>query len=390
MGRSKKVLGDAMKSVDQNRGKTTYYKGSDPEIQAERADRNEEENRKRKTEKKDEAKKKWEKELQGRNYICERQVDRTKMGAHPIIDIINHWGLQFFFEPIKGYKPKLVFDFYVNMEVDEREQRITSQLGKKTVLITPNTIAKYLGNYKRPAPFSTTYPAIFPATGWSKSEEKIRNALTDKPLKLDRFVNGKLFEKYRVINKVVHYNLCPHGSEKRPWTEDAEIIFVFGSSEEVVDWALLIWRSMVRFRERGGPSKPNFPFPAMVTAICSDQGVMVPERLFPGTPGPITGGSVEKSKVLSQPPNPDTIGFPMPTARTQTGRIEEYVRGMAAQLQVVQAKQKRQETETRRTRRDISAIKRAMFWVAARCGKEDDVYVPTSGAHKIGGISKRG
>ncbi|KAF7134979.1 hypothetical protein RHSIM_Rhsim08G0141000 [Rhododendron simsii] len=372
MGRSKKLMGDAIKSVEPS-GKTSYLHRLDPEKQAARAERDDEENRKRKREKKDAEKRKWEKELKGRKYTCERQVDRSKMGTHAIIDIINQWGLQFFFKPIKGYKPKLVLDFYTNMEIDESEEKIQSKMGKKTVLITPSIIAKYLDNYKRPGHGSTTYPA----TAWSKTEEEIQKALTDKPLKTDRFVHGKLFEKYRVANKVVHYNLFPHGSEKRPRKEDGEVIFVFGSSEEVVDWAKFIWNQMVKFRQRSGPSKANIPFPAMVTCICENQGVMTPERLLPGTPGPITGGSLEKSKSLSQPPLSVTFGLPKSTAKTPSGRIEEYTRIMATQLQSVQTKQKKLETQMRRTRRDVSAIKRGMLWIAARCGREGDVYVPT-------------
>lgn len=112
------------------------------------------------------------------------------------------------------------------------------------MLVTPTIIAKYLKKYQRPTLHSITYPT----KGWSKTEEKIQNALTDKPLKNDRFVHGRLFEKYRVINKVVHYNLFPHGSEKRPHKEDGEVIFVFGSREEVVNWTLFIWREMMNFK----------------------------------------------------------------------------------------------------------------------------------------------
>ncbi|KAE9454179.1 hypothetical protein C3L33_13913, partial [Rhododendron williamsianum] len=104
----------------------------------------------------------------------------------------------------------------------------------------------------------------------------------------------------------------------------------------------------------------------MVTAICGAQRVISLERLFPGTPGPITGGSVEKSKALSQPQLPDTYGFPEPTARIQTGRIEEYVRGMATQIQTLQARQLRQETQMRRTRRDLSVVKKVALWIVAR------------------------
>lgn len=50
-------------------------------------------------------KKKWVDGLEGRNFTCEHQVDRTKMGTHPIIEVINRQGLQFFFSPIKGFKP---------------------------------------------------------------------------------------------------------------------------------------------------------------------------------------------------------------------------------------------------------------------------------------------
>ncbi|KAF7149854.1 hypothetical protein RHSIM_Rhsim02G0143500 [Rhododendron simsii] len=287
MGRDKKFMGDAIKSVNSS-GKTSYIKRADLEKMAERADRDEEESRKRKREKKDEEKRKWEKELKGRKYICDRQVDRTKMGTHPVIDIINQRGLQFFFDPIKGFKPKLVLDFYANMEVDEKEEKITSRLGKKTVLITPTVIAK----------------SVCP---W----QAFREVPGDQQ-------GGTL------------QSMSPR-SEKLPRREDGEVIFVFGSSEEVVDWALLIWRWMVRFRKRLAPSKPDIPFPAMVTALCEAQGILVTEKLLPSSPGPITGGSLEKSKLLSQPPLPNSLGFPMPTARTQPGRIEEYTRIMATQ-----------------------------------------------------------
>ncbi|KAF7138848.1 hypothetical protein RHSIM_Rhsim07G0164300 [Rhododendron simsii] len=188
-----------------------------------------------------------------------------KMETHPIIEVINQRDLQFFSDPIKGYKSKLVLSVYENMDVDESQKKIESYLGKKTVL----------------------------------TEEEIHNALTDKPLKDDLFIHCKLFEKYRVIKKVVHYNLFPHGSEKQPRKEDGEVIFVFGSSEEVVDCALFIWREIVRFNQWSGPSKPNIPFPAMVFAICEDQEAITLERLFLGTPGPIMGGSLDKSKSLS-------------------------------------------------------------------------------------------
>lgn len=188
------------------------------------------------------------------------------MGTHPIIEVINQRGLQFFFDPIKGYKPKLVVNFYSNMVVNEFEEKIESRLGNKIVFITPTIIAKYFKNYQRPHSRFFTYPGH----GWSKMEDEIQNTLIDKPLRDDRYIHGKLFEKYRVINKVVHYNLFPHGSEKRPRKEDGEVLFVFGSSEEVVDWALFIWREMVKFRQQSGPSKPNIPFLAMVTAICEE------------------------------------------------------------------------------------------------------------------------
>ncbi|KAF7140860.1 hypothetical protein RHSIM_Rhsim06G0089500 [Rhododendron simsii] len=115
----------------------------------------------------------------------------------------------------------------------------------------------------------------------------------------------------------------------------------------------------------------------MVTAICEEQGLMAPEKLFPGTFNPITGGSLERSKLLSQSPLPDNFGFTTPSARTQSDRIEQYMGIMATQLQAVQGKQKKLETQMHRTTRDISTIKKGMLWIAARCGREGDVYVPT-------------
>ncbi|KAF7149698.1 hypothetical protein RHSIM_Rhsim02G0174900 [Rhododendron simsii] len=99
-----------------------------------------------------------------------------------------------------------------------------------------------------------------------------------------------------------------------------------------------------------------------------------PEKL---TPGPITGGLVEKTKSLSQPTHPDIVGASLPATTTQAARHKQGMRIMSCQLNSIQGKQKKLETQIRWTRRDVSAIKRALLWFVARCGSETgESYIP--------------
>ncbi|KAE9467366.1 hypothetical protein C3L33_00710, partial [Rhododendron williamsianum] len=203
MGRSK-LMADGIKACRADGTRVPgYCRPVDPEVATEREQEQEEEGRKRKRDEEEAERRKWVNGLKGRNFTCEQQVDRTKMGAHPIIKVIEQKGLLFFFSLIEGYKPKLVVSFYAKMVVHKENETIESRIGNKMVTVNPTIIATYLGDYQRLEPHTITYPD----------------------------------ELYRVINMVVHYNLFPHGFEKMPHKPDGEVLYVFGSNDDVVDLA---------------------------------------------------------------------------------------------------------------------------------------------------------
>ncbi|KAF7140363.1 hypothetical protein RHSIM_Rhsim06G0160300 [Rhododendron simsii] len=144
----------------------------------------------------------------------------------------------------------------------KENKTIESRIGKKTVTVNPTIIAKYLGNYQLPEPHTITYPDH----GWSKTETEIINTLTDKLLRNERFVHGRLLELYQVINKVVHYNLFPHGFEKKP---DGEVLYVFGSNDnyDVVDWDRWIWFVLMKFRQRSSVEKSKSMYKPPFAAV---------------------------------------------------------------------------------------------------------------------------
>ena len=103
-------------------------------------------------------KKKWVTSMQKKkSAICERQVDRGDIGSHPVINTLNRLGLHAFYDPVKGYIPTLVVEFYTNMAVMEKKRVITSKVKGNKVKITPNRIAEYLG-YERPSKEAINFP----------------------------------------------------------------------------------------------------------------------------------------------------------------------------------------------------------------------------------------
>ncbi|XP_058196976.1 uncharacterized protein LOC131312956 [Rhododendron vialii] len=263
------------------------------------------------------------------------------------------------------------------MVVHKENEIIESRIGNKTVIVNPTIIATYLGDYQRPKPHTITYPDH----GWSKTETEIINTLTDKPLGNERFVHGRLFELYRVVNKVVHYNLYPHGSEQMPQQPDGEVLYVFGSNDDVV-WARWIWVELMKFRQRSNfGTKPNFPFLAMITAICESQGVRTSEPFTPDSPGPITGGSVEKSKSMSKPPFV-AASSSCPIVPKGPERNEQWWEIMMCRFDTIQKEQselkKVIEKELRRRKKEEDKMMRMLKHVSGcGVGSSSEPYVPT-------------
>ncbi|KAH7840739.1 hypothetical protein Vadar_020952 [Vaccinium darrowii] len=263
------------------------------------------------------------------------------------------------------------------MLVNRDEEVIISQVGRVTVEVTPDSIAHYL-SYK--CPNSTNYLG----GKWRMTQEAQVGLFTDHPDSFDpegtgRYIQGKLTDKYRTLNKVVHHNLHPFSLEKTPTRYDGEVLVVFGSEDARVDWAWWIWEEMGHFR-RKGTANGNVLFPVMITKMCESVRCKPTsgDRLTRASPGPIHGGTVKKSASASKPPRLATLANSLPTSSNHHERNEEWHSIKHAHRQVLKDNQRKLETNQRRMKRGINKIKRPVQWLVTCEGdRRGQEYVET-------------
>lgn len=251
----------------------------------------------------------WKEKVLKKGVCCERQVDRHSLGDTEYITTIVNRGLSHFFRVIDGYYKPWVIEFYQNMYIDTAKREIEAYVQNKLVQITPDLIARYLG-YTRPPLRSTTYPDPKRVSNIDEMNETVYANYRGKP------AVGLMKDDYRTMNKIIHYNLYPRGTEKVPGEKELELLYVFMKHDEVVDWANWIFDQMIDFKINGGANL-KMPFVAMVTEFCKLAGVKQPPgfKLEPPHPGPFNNASEMKSKSLSKPP-PQPQPQPPPQAES--------------------------------------------------------------------------
>ena len=75
---------------------------------------------------------------------------------------------------------------------------------------------------------------------------------------------GKFKPEYKLMTKIIHYNISPTRSEKELKLADAEFLYVMMNSV-VIDVAECILNEMILFKEKA-PSRANMPFMAMISS----------------------------------------------------------------------------------------------------------------------------
>lgn len=145
--------------------------------------------------------------------------------------------------------------------------KITSRVGGKDIEITLTDIATYL-KYQRPPQASVNYPR--------KDEtiylQVVCEALYRDPAEAELpHVLGKFKWSYRFLNKVIHFNLYPRGTEHKPSKKSGEILYAFTVNDLVVDWAMFIFTQLRDFKA-DTMITANMPFPCMITALCKKKG----------------------------------------------------------------------------------------------------------------------
>ncbi|GFY96810.1 hypothetical protein Acr_11g0011160 [Actinidia rufa] len=116
-----------------------------------------------------------------------------------------------------------------------------------------------------------------------------------------KFVLGKFKPEYKLMTKIIHYNIAPTWSEKELKLADAEFLYVMMNSV-IIDVAECILNEMIFFKEKA-PSRANMPFVAMISSICLATGApLINDPLIQPPIGPITMTSIKKSSAMSRPP----------------------------------------------------------------------------------------
>ncbi|XP_057470680.1 uncharacterized protein LOC130759555 [Actinidia eriantha] len=194
-------------------------------------------------------------------------------------------------------------------------EEINSKVRGKNIRVTPDTIATYL-HYTRPSYIDVEYPK---SNYSSLPEADYAQAIYENPSEFlagRKFVLGKFKPGYKLMTKIIHYNISPTRSEKELKLADAEFLYVMMNSF-VIDIADYILMEMVTFKEKA-MRRANLPFVAMVT-LCASAGVPFGRYIITPPPvGPITLASVHKSKAMSYGSKPHPVPANIDIASTST------------------------------------------------------------------------
>lgn len=257
----------------------------------------------------------WHASMLIRGVTCERQVLREQIDNSGVIRILSNRGLSCFFGQIDGYYKSVVIEFYKYMKVAKSGSKITSKVRGVEVVVTPDTIATYL-SYVRPAARSVQYPGKSFSSLSDVQYAEIIYENSNEFVVGEKFRLGKFKAEYKLMTKVIHYNLSPRGSEKLLKLSEAEFLYVMMNPAIVVDFAQYIWNELAAFKEHS-PKNANFPFVKMVTSMCASAGVPFwVEKITKPPVGPITIGSVNKSKAMSRSPASESTPTPTEPAPT--------------------------------------------------------------------------
>ncbi|KAH7865255.1 hypothetical protein Vadar_004257 [Vaccinium darrowii] len=234
-------------------------------------------------------------DLKKRGCRCERQLDEKSLknlkGAI-YLDKVRTKGMEFWFREVKGYVHPWVKTFYTNMEVDEVNERITSTVSHRNITVSPDIIAQYL-IYTRPERAKITYPRDN-----IEEEDVVQAAYTD--VRVQEGVSS-LQPAWRAMNRVLHANLNPRGSETAPGLSELELVYVFMKDDEVIDCAQWIFNQMAEFKKYP-KANLSFPYPVMVTKLCEALGGLkiTPYIWSTASPGPINAASEARSESHSK------------------------------------------------------------------------------------------
>ncbi|PSS30232.1 Ribosomal RNA small subunit methyltransferase [Actinidia chinensis var. chinensis] len=233
---------------------------------------------------------KWRSPLEGRKVTCERMVDtmeRSDAKAKELVKIFKDRGLSVFFKPVKGYILNIVIEFFRNLEIMGDGSVLESNVSGRVDVVTLDHIASYPG-YTHPRPDEVQYH--HPHYACLSPQQYAEIVCTDPSQFKGKLFASMLKNKYRIMNKIIHYNLHPMGSEKQPGITDIEFLHIMMSGM-CFDVAGYMWEIIQVFRTIS--SKRNMPFGQMITQlyIKAKMKLVAFDKMVPPDVGPITIGA---------------------------------------------------------------------------------------------------
>ncbi|XP_057465634.1 uncharacterized protein LOC130755258 isoform X2 [Actinidia eriantha] len=260
-----------------------------------------------------------------------------------VVKILKDRGLSFFFKPVNGYILNIVFEFFKNLKIVGDGSVLESRVNGKVVVVTPDHIASYLG-YTRPRPDEVQFPRPNYARLSPKQYAEI--VCADPSQFRGKFSMGMLKDKYRIMNKIIHYNIHPKGSEKQPGIANIEFLHIMMSGMHF-DVAEYMWEMIREFRT--STSKCNMPFGQMITQLCVKAKVklVVSDLMVPPEVGPITMGSDAKSRSMSRGATSST-NTQEPKSKDIKTRIDEWFQMLLCRQIEIAEEQKKDYNRLRR------------------------------------------
>lgn len=317
----------------------------------------------------------WVQNMPGRGFKTERQVDMPSINIERFgLQHIERRGLDFWLESLKGYNKECVIRFYQNMVVVDNQMNIKSKVGKWTVEVNPSVIAKYL-DYTCPPPETVTYPGMV----MLDLNEVINAVYSDPSLYNGAFVPGCFKEECRFINKVLHANLYPRGSDHKPGRKGAELIHAFMSPNHVIDIARFIFFQIVNFQVDNQESS-RMPFPCMISALCKKQGVtgQMYTPLEFGRPGSLDISSWNKSKSKSHRPSNKERGKFLEMMETPGPKEKQdsWIKKMFCMVVYLVKENRKVKRDRKVDRKMLARQAHQVDWLTQRCPTGEQYVAP--------------
>ena len=236
-----------------------------------------------------------------RGVTCERNLDLMSLTPrNEAVQAIQNHGMHFWFEAVDGYNLSMCREFYQTLGLADEGgvEMLKAKVRGKVITVTPDVIASLLGEYQRPPNDSPTYPDN--VTKAKTINELVELMYVDPSMFKGNVQSGKLKHSYGLLNKLLHCNMLPRGSEKKPNLEKLALLDAVMSGV-TIDFALFIWGQMKDFANTQRP-QTNLPFGSLVTRLCKLSKVKpyVFDQLTPPEFGAIGRTSKKKRKALSR------------------------------------------------------------------------------------------